>query len=91
MTVQLIQKTLLNLISLGIQTFISQAPPVRFPPEKSQSKTQHLYTSIQLKIFVLYFISVSWYAENSEEKILTMKLLDIQARFSPKLKTSSHR
>ena len=38
--------------SLDFQTFNSEPRSVRFLPSKSQSKTQHLLTSIQLKIMV---------------------------------------
>ena len=49
MTVQKIQKVQFILISIDIQTFNSQPPQVRSPPRRCQSKTQHFFTSFQLR------------------------------------------
>ena len=54
MAAQIFQKVLFILISLVIQTSISQPPTVLFPRSKFQSKTQNLHTSFQLKIIVFF-------------------------------------
>ena len=52
-TFQRVEEVLFILISRVIQKFISEPLQVRFPPSTTQSKTQHLWTIIQLKIIVV--------------------------------------
>ena len=81
-TVPIIQKMPFFAISLDFQTLKSEPPPVPFLPSKTQSKTQHLWTSIHLRIIVLFFDSVSQCSETSKKKLFNFKFSRTSNSFS---------
>ena len=72
----MLQIVLIFFISLVIQSFNSEPPPVRYTA---------IVTKYSMKKFFFFLGSVSWYSEASKENIFFIDFLDIQPQIPPQL------